>query len=116
MYVICTSGSTGKPKGVLLTHANVRRMFSAVRAEMGFTSGDLLAGEVLAEPRGDGYTLSGEKRLINNATRGDLLCVLARTAPEGSARLQRAAGRQAQARPGAVPHAPGGPAARDPRR
>ncbi|MFF2045910.1 acyl-CoA dehydrogenase family protein [Kitasatospora sp. NPDC058170] len=47
---------------------------------------DLLAGDVLAEPRDDGYVLSGEKWLINNATRGDLLCVLARTSPEGGAR------------------------------
>ncbi|MFF2046140.1 amino acid adenylation domain-containing protein, partial [Kitasatospora sp. NPDC058170] len=42
MYVIYTSGSTGKPKGVLLTHANVRRMFAAVREEMAFTSSDVV--------------------------------------------------------------------------
>ncbi|MFE3634715.1 acyl-CoA dehydrogenase family protein [Streptomyces sp. NPDC059168] len=59
---------------------------------------DLLAGEVVAERAedggrdadgasgSDGYRLSGEKWLINNATRGHLLCVLARTSPEGGAR------------------------------
>ncbi|MGW5048873.1 acyl-CoA dehydrogenase family protein [Streptomyces griseoluteus] len=65
---------------------------------------DLLAGEVVAERGTDGgrdpgreedadgtsgtgtYRLSGEKWLINNATRGHLLCVLARTSPEGGAR------------------------------
>ncbi len=41
---------------------------------------DVLAGEVRAEP---GWTLHGRKWLINNATRGDALSVLARTAPEG---------------------------------
>ncbi|GAA3804190.1 acyl-CoA dehydrogenase [Streptomyces coacervatus] len=47
---------------------------------------DLLAGEVRAERTGDGYRVTGEKWLINNATRGDLVCVLARTAPEGGPR------------------------------
>ncbi|WP_328537491.1 acyl-CoA dehydrogenase family protein [Streptomyces sp. NBC_00344] len=48
---------------------------------------DLLAGEVVAEPtEGGGYRLSGEKWLINNATRGRLLCVLARTSAKGGAR------------------------------
>ncbi|MER6723208.1 acyl-CoA dehydrogenase family protein [Streptomyces halstedii] len=56
---------------------------------------DLLAGEVVAERATDGengasgsedYRLSGEKWLINNATRGHLLCVLARTSSEGGAR------------------------------
>lgn len=47
---------------------------------------DLLAGDVRAERAGDGYLVSGEKWLINNATRGDLVCVLARTSPEGGSR------------------------------
>ncbi|MEV1117140.1 acyl-CoA dehydrogenase [Actinosynnema sp. NPDC049800] len=48
--------------------------------------GDLLAGGVRAEPTADGWRLTGEKWLINNATRGHLVCVLARTQPEGGAR------------------------------
>ncbi|GAB3975599.1 acyl-CoA dehydrogenase family protein [Plantactinospora veratri] len=44
---------------------------------------DLLAGEVSAVPAGDGYRVDGEKWLINNASRGDLVCVLARTDPAG---------------------------------
>jgi alkylation response protein AidB-like acyl-CoA dehydrogenase len=43
---------------------------------------DLLAGEVTALPEPGGYRLTGEKWLINNATRGDLVCVLTRTVPE----------------------------------
>ena len=43
---------------------------------------DLLSGEVTAEPYAGGYRLSGEKWLINNATRGQVICVLARTGPE----------------------------------
>ncbi|MBT2491906.1 acyl-CoA dehydrogenase family protein [Streptomyces sp. ISL-96] len=48
---------------------------------------DLLAGELTAVPtaRG-GYRLDGEKWLINNATRADLVTVLARTGPKGGAR------------------------------
>jgi alkylation response protein AidB-like acyl-CoA dehydrogenase len=40
---------------------------------------DLLAGELRATPTSHGYCLSGEKWLINNATRGAALSVLART-------------------------------------
>ncbi|MFJ5612374.1 acyl-CoA dehydrogenase family protein [Streptomyces sp. NPDC093221] len=65
---------------------------------------DLLAGEVVAEPStgtpatgtaptgsptgtpAAGYLLSGEKWLINNATRGALLSVLCRTDPAGGPR------------------------------
>jgi alkylation response protein AidB-like acyl-CoA dehydrogenase len=43
---------------------------------------DLLATGVTARPAGDGYRLDGEKWLINNATRGHLICVLARTDPQ----------------------------------
>ncbi|MET8630481.1 acyl-CoA dehydrogenase family protein [Kitasatospora sp. NPDC004669] len=48
---------------------------------------DLLAGEVAArrEPDG-GYRLTGEKWLINNANRGQRICVLARTGEQGGAR------------------------------
>lgn len=51
---------------------------------------DLLAGDLIAEPTTvdgvAGYRLVGEKWLINNATRGTALCVLARTAVEGGTR------------------------------
>lgn len=48
---------------------------------------DLLAGELTAERTHlGGYRLDGEKWLINNATRADLVTVLARTDPAGGAR------------------------------
>lgn len=48
---------------------------------------DLMAGELTAEPLpAGGYRLTGEKWLINNATRSSVLCLLARTAREGGAR------------------------------
>ncbi|MFJ9178083.1 AMP-binding protein [Streptomyces sp. NPDC102360] len=47
---------------------------------------DLLAGELSAERTERGWRLSGEKWLINNATRAELICVLARTRPEGGTR------------------------------
>ncbi|MEV7232512.1 acyl-CoA dehydrogenase family protein [Streptomyces sp. NPDC051020] len=47
---------------------------------------DLLAGELTATPADDGYRLDGEKWLINNATRGERICVLARTSPDGGPR------------------------------
>ncbi|WP_328787948.1 MULTISPECIES: acyl-CoA dehydrogenase family protein [unclassified Streptomyces] len=46
---------------------------------------DLLAGEVTAAAHGDGYRVSGEKWLINNANRGELVCLLARTDADASA-------------------------------
>lgn len=48
--------------------------------------GDLLACRVHAEPAAAGWHLNGEKWLINNATRGHLVCVLARTQPDGGPR------------------------------
>lgn len=47
---------------------------------------DLLAGEMTATATEDGYRVTGEKWLINNATRGQVLCALVRTRPEGGAR------------------------------
>ncbi|MFI9763521.1 acyl-CoA dehydrogenase family protein [Streptomyces sp. NPDC051963] len=47
---------------------------------------DLLAGEVTARRTDGGWRLHGEKWLINNATRGTLLSVLARTDPGGGPR------------------------------
>ncbi|AVV40046.1 acyl-CoA dehydrogenase family protein [Streptomyces sp. ID05-04B] len=48
---------------------------------------DLLAGNLAAVPAPDGgWRLTGEKWPINNATRGRLVCVLARTGPDGGPR------------------------------
>lgn len=47
---------------------------------------DLLAGELTAQPTDSGWALDGQKWLINNATRADLICVLARTGSAGNAR------------------------------
>ncbi|MBB1253128.1 acyl-CoA dehydrogenase family protein [Streptomyces sp. OF3] len=47
---------------------------------------DLVAGEVTAYPDGDRVRLDGEKWLINNATRGGLVTVLARSDPAGGPR------------------------------
>jgi alkylation response protein AidB-like acyl-CoA dehydrogenase len=47
---------------------------------------DLLAGEVTAVPDRGGWRLDGTKWTVNNATRGELACVLARTDPAGGPR------------------------------
>lgn len=47
---------------------------------------DLLAGEMTAAREGAGYRVRGEKWLINNATRGSVLCLLVRTSAEGGER------------------------------
>ncbi|WP_327382812.1 acyl-CoA dehydrogenase family protein [Streptomyces sp. NBC_01207] len=47
---------------------------------------DILAGEVTAAASPGRYRLDGEKWLINNATRGCRLCVLARTETDGGSR------------------------------
>jgi len=47
---------------------------------------DIMAGEVAAAEAGGRYELSGEKWLINNATRGEMLSVLARTDARGGPR------------------------------
>ncbi|CAM5421452.1 acyl-CoA dehydrogenase family protein [Streptomyces avidinii] len=48
---------------------------------------DLLAGNLTATPEPDGtWRITGEKWPINNATRGRLICVLARTDPAGGPR------------------------------
>ncbi|GAB7045401.1 AMP-binding protein [Catenuloplanes indicus] len=47
---------------------------------------DLLAGEVEGRPTADGWTVDGEKWLINNATRSDVVCLLTRTDPGGGPR------------------------------
>jgi alkylation response protein AidB-like acyl-CoA dehydrogenase len=47
---------------------------------------DLLAGDASAAATGSGLRISGDKWLINNATRGEVVCVLVRTAPAGGPR------------------------------
>lgn len=47
---------------------------------------DLMAGEVMATPVRGGYRIDGEKWLINNATQGRLVSVLARSDPAGGPR------------------------------
>jgi alkylation response protein AidB-like acyl-CoA dehydrogenase len=44
---------------------------------------DLFACEFAATPHDDAWRLDGEKWLINNATRAELVCILARTSPRG---------------------------------
>ncbi|MFI8852407.1 acyl-CoA dehydrogenase [Streptomyces sp. NPDC053499] len=74
--------------------AGAERLAGLVRAgepvSLGLTErahgSDLMAGEVVAERTPEGYRITGEKWLINNATRGRLVCLLARTAPEGGPR------------------------------
>jgi len=44
---------------------------------------DLFACELAATPHDETWRLDGEKWLINNATRAELLCILARTSPRG---------------------------------
>jgi len=41
MYVAYTSGSTGRPKGVVVSHANVARLFPALRPFMSFGPEDI---------------------------------------------------------------------------
>lgn len=48
--------------------------------------GDLVAGEVAAEPAEAGFRVDGEKWLIGNATRSELMCLLARSESTGGAR------------------------------
>ncbi|WP_267242467.1 acyl-CoA dehydrogenase family protein [Streptomyces sp. PR69] len=74
--------------------AGAARLASLIRAgepvSLGLTErthgSDLMAGELVAERTDGGYLVSGEKWLINNATRSRLVCLLARTAPEGGPR------------------------------
>ncbi len=61
------------------------RLVSLGLTERGHGS-DLLAGEVAGDKDGAHYRVTGEKWLINNATRGDLLTLLTRTEPDGGPR------------------------------
>jgi alkylation response protein AidB-like acyl-CoA dehydrogenase len=62
-------------------------VLAGARVALGVTErdhgGDLLGTEVSAVADGDGYRVDGEKWLINGATRGRLMCLLARTDPAG---------------------------------
>ncbi|WP_338696856.1 acyl-CoA dehydrogenase [Streptomyces sp. Q6] len=78
--------------------AQAERLGADVRAgvpvSLGLTErahgSDLLAGQVAGEPApqlpGGGWLVSGEKWLINNATRGSLIALLTRTDPAGGPR------------------------------
>jgi alkylation response protein AidB-like acyl-CoA dehydrogenase len=63
----------------------MRKQLSLALSEKAHGS-DLLASEVKAVRTADAYLLSGEKWLINNATRGAALTVFARTEEDGGAR------------------------------
>jgi alkylation response protein AidB-like acyl-CoA dehydrogenase len=62
-------------------------VLAGARVALGVTErnhgGDLLSTEVSALADGAWYRVDGEKWLINGATRGRLMCVLARTDPAG---------------------------------
>lgn len=78
----------GSPEQSARLGADIR---AGVPVALGLTErahgSDLLAGEVEAVPDGSGsWRVTGEKWLINNATRGSVLALLARTAPDGGPR------------------------------
>ena len=78
----------GSPEQTARLGADIR---AGVPVALGLTErahgSDLLAGEVEAVPEGSGaWRVTGEKWLINNATRGSVLALLARTAPDGGPR------------------------------
>ncbi|GGU99066.1 acyl-CoA dehydrogenase [Kitasatospora herbaricolor] len=82
---VWTSGSAGQAAALA---ADIE---ACVPVSLGLTErahgSDLLAGELVAEPDGTGgYLVSGEKWLINNATRGSVLSLLTRTAEAGGPR------------------------------
>jgi alkylation response protein AidB-like acyl-CoA dehydrogenase len=70
--------------------ALAREILSGAPVSWGLTErdhgSDLLAGEVTAVATPDGYRIDGEKWLVNNATHGRFVCVLARTDPKGGPR------------------------------
>jgi alkylation response protein AidB-like acyl-CoA dehydrogenase len=79
-------GGSVEQKDRLAARIKRREQVALALTEKGHGS-DILSSEVEAVPRGrDGYLLSGEKWLINNATRSTALTVFARTAMKGNAR------------------------------
>lgn len=77
----------GTPEQAARLGADIR---AGVPVSLGLTErahgSDLLAGEVRGADGGTGWLVSGEKWLINNATRGSLLSLLTRTDPAGGPR------------------------------
>ncbi|MEV6947376.1 acyl-CoA dehydrogenase family protein [Streptomyces sp. NPDC051172] len=77
----------GTPEQAARLGADIR---AGVPVSLGLTErahgSDLLAGEVRGADSGTGWLVSGEKWLINNATRGSLLSLLTRTDPAGGPR------------------------------
>jgi alkylation response protein AidB-like acyl-CoA dehydrogenase len=67
-----------------------RAVAAGAKVSLGLTEeahgGDLFSTETSAVESPAGYALTGEKWLINNATRGDAVTVLARTDPRGGPR------------------------------
>lgn len=92
--VACVFAAARRPGARPEDVARAHRVGAQVRAGLVVSWGlterghgsDLLAGELTATPVPGGYRLDGEKWLINNATRGDAICLLARTSPGGGAR------------------------------
>ncbi|MFJ6775397.1 acyl-CoA dehydrogenase family protein [Kitasatospora sp. NPDC091257] len=79
---------SGSPEQAARLAADIR---AGVPVSLGLTErahgSDLLADEVHGEPDGaGGWLVSGEKWLINNATRGSVLSALVRTDPAGGPR------------------------------
>ncbi len=80
--------TSGSPEQAARLAADIE---AGVPVSLGLTErahgSDLLAGELVAEPDGSGgYLVTGEKWLINNATRGSVLSLLTRTGAEGGPR------------------------------
>ncbi|GGL05828.1 acyl-CoA dehydrogenase family protein [Streptomyces flaveus] len=77
----------GTPEQATRLGADIR---AGVPVSLGLTErahgSDLLAGEVQGTDGAGGWLVSGEKWLINNATRGSLLSLLTRTDPAGGPR------------------------------
>ncbi|MCJ0871757.1 acyl-CoA dehydrogenase family protein [Streptomyces sp. AP-93] len=76
---------TPEQAGRLASRVNAGAVVALALTEQSHGS-DLLAGELAAVRTPGGYRLDGEKWLINNATRSEVVCVLARTDPDGGAR------------------------------
>lgn len=72
--------------GDATTEPTTTRAPDAAAAEPAARAPGHAAAEPAARPQGAGYLVSGEKWLINNATRGTLLSVLSRTGPTGDPR------------------------------
>ncbi|MFD9410719.1 acyl-CoA dehydrogenase family protein [Streptomyces sp. NPDC059989] len=81
---VWAAGSEG-PAALLARHVLAGEPVAWGLTEPGGGS-DLLAGSLTATRHGSGWRLNGRKWPVNNATRGNLMCVLARTDPAGGAR------------------------------